>query len=105
MKCIGFIGKVDKTDLVSYVSKVITTMGKKVVMIDATTSQKTRYTIPVMSEMEDQAQYIVQQDGIEIAIGFSNILELKKYLLSKGEDFNDYDYVIIDTDQEEMIEE
>lgn len=105
MKCIGFIGKVDKSDLISYVSKIITCMGKKVIMIDATTDQKTRYTIPVMSEMEDQAQYIIQQDGIEIAIGFSNILELKKYLLSKGDDFNDYDYVIVDTDQEEMIEE
>ncbi len=105
MKSVGFIGKADKTDLVSYVSKIISAMGKKVIMIDATSAQKTRYTIPIMSEMEDQAQYIVQHDGVEIAIGFSNILELKKYLLSKGEDFNDYDYVIVDADLNEMIEE
>ena len=98
MKSVGFIGKADKTDLVSYVSKIISAMGKKVVMIDATSAQKTRYTIPIMSEMEDQAQYIVQHDGVEIAIGFSNILELKKYLLSKGEDFNDYDYVIVENE-------
>ena len=33
------------------------------------------------------------------------MLELKKYLLSKGEDFNEYDYVLVDTDIEEMIDE
>ncbi len=105
MKSVGFIGRSDKTDLISYVSKMICAMGKKVIMVDATTAQKTRYTIPIMSEMENQAQYIVQHDGVEIAIGFSNILELKKYLLSKGEDFNDYDYIIVDADSDEMIEE
>ena len=31
--------------------------------------------------------------------------DLKKYLLSKGDDFNDYDYVIVDADKEETIEE
>lgn len=105
MKCIGFIGKADKTELIGYVAKVISSAGRKVILLDATTNQKTRYTIPVMSEMEGQNQYVVQHDGVEIAIGFSNMLELKKYLLSKGEDFNDYDYVFVDTDQEEMIEE
>ena len=31
--------------------------------------------------------------------------EILKYLLSKGEDFNLYEYILVDTDQEEMIEE
>ena len=105
MKCIGFIGKTDKTELVGYVSKIIASTGRKVIMLDATINQKTRYTIPTMSEIEGQNQYIVQHDSVEIAVGFSNMLELKKYLLSKGEDFNEYDYVLVDTDQEEMIEE
>lgn len=105
MKCIGFIGKTDKTELVGYIAKIISSTGRKVIMLDATINQKTRYTIPTMSEMEGQSQYIVQHDGVEIAIGFSNMLELKKYLLSKGEDFNEYDYILVDTDQEEMIEE
>ena len=37
--------------------------------------------------------------------GFNNILELKKYMITKGEDFNDFDYVLIVTDREEMCEE
>ncbi len=105
MKSIGFIGKVDKTELIGYISKVISATGKKVIMVDATAIQKTRYTIPTIDEMDPQSQYVVQHDGVEIAVGFSNMLELKKYLLSKGEDFNEYDYVMVDTDLVEMIEE
>ena len=105
MKSIGFIGKADKTELVGYISKIIASTGKKVIMLDATSIQKTRYTIPTIDGMDNQNQYIAQHDGVEVAVGFGNMLELKKYLLSKGEDFNEYDYVIIDTDVEEMIEE
>lgn len=42
---------------------------------------------------------------LKLQCGFNNILELKKYMISKGEDFNDYDYVLIVTDREEMCEE
>lgn len=105
MKCIGFIGKIDKTELIGYIAKIIASTGKKVIMLDATSIQKTRFTIPTIDGMAEQNQYVVEHDGVEVAIGFSNILELKKYLLSKGEDFNEYDYVLVDTDMEEMIEE
>lgn len=105
MKSIGFIGKIDKTELVGYISKIVAATGKKVVMLDATSEQKTRYTIPTIDAMGSDSQYVVQFDNIDIAVGFSNMLELKKYLLGKGEDFNAYDYIMIDTDQEEMIEE
>lgn len=105
MKCIGFIGKADKTELVSYISKIIASTGKKVMMIDATSVQKTRYTVPTIDGMDEHSQYVVQHDSVEIAVGFNNMLELKKFLLSKGEDFNEYDYVMVDTDLEEMIEE
>ncbi len=105
MKCIGFIGKTNKTEIVQYVAKIISSLGSKVMMVDATVSQKTRYTVPTILGTESQSQYVVQHDGIDIAIGFNNILELKKYLLSKGEDFNEYDYILVDTDIEEMIDE
>lgn len=105
MKCIGFIGKADKTELIGYVAKILASTAKKVIMLDATVNQKTKYTIPTIDGMETQSQYVVQHDNVEVAVGFSNMLELKKYLLSKGEDFNSYDYVLVDTDQEEMIEE
>ena len=105
MRCIGFIGKTNKTEIVQYVAKIINSLGNKVMVIDATMSQKTRYTVPTIVGTETQSQYVVQYDGIEVAVGFGNMLELKKYLLSKGEDFNEYDYILVDTDMEEMIEE
>lgn len=105
MKSVGFVGKMDKTELIQYVAKMLSSMGKKTIFIDATTTQKTRYTIPTINGMNLQAQYIVEHDGIDIAIGFNNILELKKYLISKGEDFTEYEYVLIDTDSDEMCEE
>lgn len=105
MKLVGFAGSVDKTDLVMYIAKLISTLGKKTIFIDATANQKTRYIIPTISGMEDQNQYVVQHDGVEFAVGFSNMLELKKYFLSKGEDFTEFEYVIVDTDSEEMCEE
>jgi len=80
-------------------------MGKKTIYIDATLNQKARYIIPTIGDMESQNQYVVQHDGVEFAIGFTNMLELKKYFLSKGEDFTEFEYVIVNTDINEMCEE
>lgn len=105
MKCIGFVGNIDKTELVMYIAKMLSTLGKKTIYIDATTKQKTRYIIPTIGDMEEQNQYVVQHDGVEFAVGFTNMLELKKYFLSKGEDFTEFEYVLVDTDMTEMCDE
>ena len=105
MKSIGFVGNADKTALVMYVAKMLATMGKKTIYIDATSNQKMRYIIPTIGGMDEENQYVVQHDGVEFAIGFTNMLELKKYFLSKGEDFTEFEYVLVDTDMSEMCEE
>lgn len=105
MKLLGFVGSVDKTDLVMYIAKVLSTLGKKTIFIDATSSQKTRYIIPTIGDIGEKNQYVIQHDGVEFAVGFTNMLELKKYFLSKGEDFTEFEYVIVDTDSNEMCDE
>ena len=105
MKSIGFIGQMENNGFILCVSRLIGAFGKKVIYIDATTSQRTRYTVPMILVANKQEQYVVQYDNVEVAVGFNNILELKKYMFAKGENFNDYDYVIISTDREEMCEE
>lgn len=105
MKSIGFVGEMDKTGLLLCVGKMIASLGAKVMLVDATKAQKTRYVVPLVMDNETQEQYITQHDGVEVAVGFNNILELKKYLLSKGEDFSEYEYILIDSDNEEMCEE
>lgn len=40
MKTIGFIGAYDKTDFILYVAKVLTTLNKKVLVVDSTNTRK-----------------------------------------------------------------
>lgn len=98
MKKVGFIGVYDKIDLIIYIAKVITTLNKKVLVIDSTTNQKARYIVPTINPT---AKYITDFEDIDIAVGFSDIDDIKKYLgLSEGQEI-DYDIVLIDTDNEE----
>ena len=105
MKSIGFIGQMDNNGIVLCIARLVAAFGNKTIIVDATSAQRTRYTIPTMFGASRQEQAVIQYDGIDVAVGFNNILELKKYLLTKGEDFNDFEYVFINTDREEMCEE
>lgn len=49
MEKIGFIGGYDKTDLIIYVAKILTELGKKVLILDTTKKQKTRYIVPAIN--------------------------------------------------------
>ena len=95
MKKIGFIGAYDKTDLILYVAKILTVLGKKVLVIDSTINQKARYIVPVINPT---LRYVTEFEEIDIAVGFENIQDIKKYLgLSENQDM-EYDITLIDTD-------
>lgn len=95
MKKIGFIGAYDKTDLILYVAKILTTLKKKVLVIDSTINQKARYIVPVINPV---VKYVTEFEEIDIAVGFENILEIKQYLgLADGQGM-EYDIVLVDTD-------
>lgn len=95
MRKIGFIGAYDKTDLIINVAKILTTTKKKVLIVDATILQKSRYIVPVINPTK---MYVTEYEDIDIAIGFSNFDEIKKYLGVPAEQELDYDIVFIDTD-------
>ena len=95
MKKIGFIGAYDKTDLIIYVAKILTTLQKKVLVVDATTNQKARYVIPVINPT---TMYVTEYEEIDIAVGFSDFSDIKKYLGIPEEQEFEYDIVLIDTD-------
>ncbi len=101
MKKIGFIGAYDKIDLIIYVAKILTTLDKKVLVIDATTNQKARYVIPAINPT---IKYVTEYEEIDIAVGFSNMEDIKRYLgLTEGQDL-EYDFVFIDTDNSKGFE-
>lgn len=100
MKKIGFIGAYDKTDLILYIAKILTTLNKKVLVIDATINQKARYVVPVINPT---TMYVTEYEEIDIAVGFTNIEDIKKYLgLSEGQDL-EYDIVLVDTDNKKGL--
>ena len=97
MKKVGFIGVYDKIDLIIYIAKVITTLDKKVLVIDSTTNQKARYIVPTMNPT---AKYITDFEDIDVAVGFSDMDDIKRYLGLSEEQEIDYDIVLIDVDNE-----
>lgn len=101
MKKIGFIGAFDKTDMIIYMSKILVQNNIKVLVVDATKLEKTRYTVPTISPSKC---YITSMEGIDIAIGFDKIEDLIKYLGETSETTIKYDFIFIDVDENEKIE-
>ena len=97
MKKVGFIGGYDKVDLVIYVAKILNMAKYKVLVIDTTSTEKSRYIIPVMNPSKE---YVTEYDEIDIAVGFSKMEDIKKYLGLSEKQEMEYDFVLIDTDNE-----
>lgn len=97
MKKIGFIGAYDKTNMIIYLSKIFVESGLKVLVMDTTILQKSRYTIPTIAPSRC---YITSYEGIDVAIGFDTLEEIKHYI---GTPELDYDLVLIDIDKNESL--
>lgn len=97
MKKIGFIGVYDKIDLIIYIAKIITSLDKKVLVVDATINQKARYIIPAINPART---YITEYEEIDIAVGFKDFDNIRGYLSVSEEQEMEYDYIFIDTDNE-----
>ena len=97
MKKIGFIGAYDKTNILIYLSKIFVESGLKVLIMDTTILQKARYTVPSIAPSRC---YITSYEGIDVAIGFETIEEIKHY---SGVQELDYDFILIDIDQNETL--
>ena len=101
---VGFLGATDKTDLIIYVAKVLELMDKNVLVIDTTIMQKTKYVVPSISPTRS---YVTDFDNVDYAVGFESEQDLTRYLgLKDGEGLEklNYDFVLIDLDNEKMIE-
>ena len=101
MKKVGFIGAADKTDLIVYVAKVLELIGKKVLVVDTTIMQKTKYVVPSISPTKT---YVTDFDNVDYAVGFESTEELVRYLGVNNIDSIDYDYMLIDIDKEQMVD-
>ncbi len=101
MKKIGFAGAFDKTDFILYIAKFLTTMGKSVLFIDSTTTQKAKYVVPVINPT---TTYFTEYESIDVAVGFKDWNGIQEYLGIDSIDKIQYDYVLIDSDSPETFE-
>ena len=100
MRKIGFIGAFDKTDMMLNIAKILTTMNHRVLMVDSTIMQKAKYIVPAINPT---LAYITDFEDIDVAVGFSNIEDIKGYLGLENEDLP-YDIILVDADTAEKIE-
>ena len=99
MKKIGFIGAYDKTDLILNIAKILTTMEKRILVIDSSINQKAKYVVPAI---DPTVSYIPSFEDIDVAIGFNDLDEVKKYTGVNEE--LPYDILLIDCDSIERLE-
>ena len=100
MKKIGFIGAYDKTDVVLSVAKILTMARKKVLVIDNTITQKSKYVVPVINPTKT---YVTSYEDFDVAVGFENINKLKQYLGLEDNETLEYDFLLVDTDSFEGV--
>ena len=112
MEKIGFIGAFDKSNFIIYLSKILELMGKNVLVVDATSTQKIKYIVPSINPTK---AYITSFENIDFAIGFETWENIEQYLgikfdtndeeeKGKEEEKEIYDYVLIDIDNSENVE-
>lgn len=101
MKNIGFIGAFDKLDLLLYISKILNSMKKKVIIIDTTLEQKSKYVVPVINPTKS---YITRFENIDIAIGFQSYQEIERYIGQTENKKISYDYALVSIDTIEGFE-
>ena len=83
-----------------YIAKILTEMKKKVIIVDATITQKTKYVIPTI---DNRSEYIANYANIDFAIGFTNYNDIKTYLGIPQSAAFTYDYMLIDIDNSDLL--
>ncbi len=101
MKKVGFIGTVDKTNLLLSIAKILTTKSKRVLIIDVTVEQKLKYIVPTVHPTKT---YITTWDDIDVAVGFEKLEQICEYAgIEKIEE--EYDIILFNIDNVEAINE
>ena len=95
MKNICFIGAFDKLDLILYIAKIINNLNKRVLIIDATELQKSKYIVPTINPTKS---YITSYYDIDIAVGFESFEQIERYIGDTEGQGMKYDYALINVD-------
>lgn len=100
MKTVGFIGAYDKSDLILYIARLLKLMGKKVLIVDATTLQKMKYLVPAIDPTKS---YVTTFEEMDVAVGLYDYNSIKEYLGMPLHAVFTYDYILLDIDSPEGV--
>lgn len=101
MKLMQFIGTRNKTDFVLYFSHVLTSLEKRVLVVDNTRNEWYRHGYARLKD--DQRLFDFQ--GIDLLCGTTNWLEIEEALQQAGETTVSYDVIITDVDNTEILKQ
>lgn len=103
MNKIALIGAYDKTDLILYAAKIFAVLGKRVLVIDATQKQKTKYVVPALNPT---VSYITEFENMDVAVGFYDFVDLIRYIGidDKNDLEQEYDEILIDIDSKQTLQ-
>ena len=103
MKTVGFIGAFDKTDLIMNIAKTLIDLDLKVLVIDTTHLEKSKYVVPSICPTK---MYMTNFEKIDFAFGFENLEEVYKYVALEHDAEKQelpYDYILVDIDSRRKI--
>lgn len=92
-----FAGICDKSDLLMYLSKILTNAGKRVLLIDAAYEGKYTHCIGKLNPNMSVTEFA----GFDVATGFNDYNEVKDHIKCTGE--SAYDYYIMDAEKETFL--
>ncbi|KAA8785981.1 hypothetical protein ABIE27_001838 [Paenibacillus sp. 4624] len=87
-----FAGLCEKNDLMLYLSKILASTGKRVLLVDGTLQQKYGYGVGD----RQQSLQVVEFEGFDIACHFVTSMTVEHHLQISGESLDSYDYVLYD---------
>lgn len=94
MEKIGFVGAYDKTDFIVYIAKILAVLGKKVIVVDSTLTQKAKYVVPAINPTRT---YVTRYENFDVAVGFESFEDISDYL-GVDQVENLYDMALVDAD-------
>jgi hypothetical protein len=101
MKIYQFIGTRNKADFVIYLAHAISTLEKRILIVDQTTNEWYRHGYVRLPENE----HLYDLQGIDILCGTQNWLDVEECLRRVGETTSNYDVIMFDIDHVDILQQ
>lgn len=99
LKTVQFLGTRNKTDLLMYLSHMLSNLEKRVLLVDCTKNQHYHYGFARLPEGNHLYDFL----GIDILVNIDNWLQIEERLKEAGESTVGYDVILLDMDSTDVL--